>query len=266
MVWLQDSILKRLHHHTFSNMFSNKIFEAHRAQILSCFGPKVSAWLIVRLVFPTFWLFSPIFFTSLQTQFGLPRHSITDIPLCVCTHPIDLMVIHLLHCVHGNMHTKIHDAICDTFAAITWDVDFHVRQELHALSLTTFNSSSQQVDIVLTKDGICTLIDIVIANPTRTNLFPWSCATQRFVAFDATQAKEKSYHNQHPTDQFLPLSIEVFECLHKQVNVFLHNCANAIWSLKGQRALLFLPWFIFFGENLNHITKDANIFHLKSGS
>jgi len=98
---------------------------------------------------------------------------------------------------------------------------------------------------VLTKDGICTLIDIVIANPTRTNLFPWSCATQRFVAFDATQAKEKSYHNQHPTDQFLPLSIEVFECLHKQVNVFLHNCANAIWSLKGQRALLFLPWFFF---------------------
>jgi len=25
---------------------------------------------------------------------------------CVCTHPINLMGIHLLHCVHGNQHTK----------------------------------------------------------------------------------------------------------------------------------------------------------------
>ncbi len=36
---------------------------------------------------------------------------------------------------------------------------------------------------------------------------------------------------------------------------------------KGQRALLFLPWLLFFDwKNFNHITKDANIFHLKSSS
>jgi hypothetical protein len=157
------------------------------------------------------------------------------------------MVIHLLHCVHGNVHTKTHDAIRDTFAAIAWDVDFHVRQEqLHALSLTTFNSFCQQINIVLTKDGIRTLIDIVITNPTRTNLFPWSCATQGFVTFDTAQAKKKSYHYQHPIDQFLPLSIEVFECLHKQVNVFLHNCANAIWSLKGPKGPPLFALIIFF--------------------
>jgi hypothetical protein len=38
MVQLQNSISKRLHHHTFSNMFSNKISKAHRARILSCYG------------------------------------------------------------------------------------------------------------------------------------------------------------------------------------------------------------------------------------
>jgi hypothetical protein len=43
MVQLQDSISKRLHHHTFSKMLSNKIFEAHRAQILSCFSSGVGA-------------------------------------------------------------------------------------------------------------------------------------------------------------------------------------------------------------------------------
>ncbi len=32
--------------------------------------------------------------------------------------------------------------------------------------------------------------------------------------------------------KLLPLAMEVFGCLHKQMNVFLHNCANVIWSLK----------------------------------
>jgi hypothetical protein len=71
-------------------------------------------------------------------------------------------------------------------------------------------------------------------------------AIQGFVASNATQAKERSYHKQHPIDQFLPLAIEVFGCLHKHVDVFLHNCAIAIWSLKGLEGLIFLPWSSFF--------------------
>jgi hypothetical protein len=34
MIKLQDSILEHLHHHTFSNMFSSKIFKPRHAQIL----------------------------------------------------------------------------------------------------------------------------------------------------------------------------------------------------------------------------------------
>jgi hypothetical protein len=81
---------------------------------------------------------------------------------------------------------------------------------------------------VLTKDGIRTLDDILIVDPTRTNSLPWSCTTQRFVVFDATQAKEITIRNWHPIDQFFLLTIEVFGCLHKHADVFLHNCANAI--------------------------------------
>ncbi len=40
--------------------------------------------------------------------------------------------------------------------------------------------------------------------------------------------KERSYPNRHPINQILPLVIEVFDSLHKQANVFLHYCANAI--------------------------------------
>jgi hypothetical protein len=63
------------------------------------------------------------------------------------------------------------------------------------------------------------------------------CASQGFVPSNATQAKEKSYHNRHPTNQFFPLTIETFGCLQKHANVFLHDYANAIWSLKGTKGL-----------------------------
>jgi hypothetical protein len=43
---------------------------------------------------------------------------------------------------------------------------------------------------VFTKDGICTLVDVVIVNPTRTNLLPQSCAIQGFIAFNVAQVKK----------------------------------------------------------------------------
>jgi hypothetical protein len=48
---------------------------------------------------------------------------------------------------------------------------------------------------VFTKNGIHTLVDVVIPDPMQADLFPRSCATEKFVASDATQAKEKSIHN-----------------------------------------------------------------------
>jgi len=45
--------------------------------------------------------------------------------------------------------------------------------------------------------------------------------------------RKKNYCNWHRINQILPLKIEVFSCLHKHVDVFLHDYANAIWSLKG---------------------------------
>jgi hypothetical protein len=88
---------------------------------------------------------------------------------------------------------------------------------------------------VFTKDGIHTLANIVIIDPTRVDLFLQSCTIQGLATFDAAQAKEKNYRELHPTNQFLPLAIKIFSCLHKHVDAFLHDCANAIWSLKGPK-------------------------------
>jgi hypothetical protein len=47
------------------------------------------------------------------------------------------------------------------------------------------------------------------------------------------------------------------------VDVFLQNCANAIWNLKGPNDL---PFYVLVtsAKKFNHISKDANILHLKS--
>jgi hypothetical protein len=90
---------------------------------------------------------------------------------------------------------------------------------------------------VLTKDGIHTLADVVIVDPTRTYFLLGSCAIQGFVAFDVIQTKEKNYCNRHHIDQFLPLAIEAFGWLTLHVDVFLHGYVNAIWSLKETEGL-----------------------------
>ncbi len=106
---------------------------------------------------------------------------------------------------------------------------FHMGwEQLHALLSTIINSSCQWIDIVLTKDKIRNFIDVVIDDSTQTDLLPQSCETQGFVAFDATQAKERNFYNWHPTKSILFLAIEVFGCLHKHADVFLHNYANVI--------------------------------------
>jgi hypothetical protein len=126
------------------------------------------------------------------------------------------MDIQFLRCSLGNEHTWTHGVIHDTFVAITQNASFHVGQkQLHAFLSNTFNPFRWQVNIAFTKDGIRTLADVVIIDPMRVDLFPQSCAIQRFVVSNVAQTKKRSYCEWHPNDQFFTLVIEVFGCLHK---------------------------------------------------
>jgi hypothetical protein len=115
----------------------------------------------------------------------------------MCVHTsINPMGINLLCCIHGNECIGTHDVIRDTFAAIVWDVGFHVGQyQLHVLLSNMFNSSHWQIDIMFTKDGIRTLINIVVVDSTRVDLFPWACATQGFASFDIVQFTKLCYYD-----------------------------------------------------------------------
>jgi hypothetical protein len=95
------------------------------------------------------------------------------------------MGIHLLHCAHGNKHTRTRDAIRNTFVTIARDVGFHVGGEkIHAFPSNFFNPFCRWVNIVFTKDGIHTLINVVIVNLMWTNFLPQSYGIKNFVTFD----------------------------------------------------------------------------------
>jgi len=145
---------------------------------------------------------------------------------------------------------------------------------LSCVKITTTCASFNHVQLFLSTSQHCVQqrwhshsIDIIIIDPTRANFLRWSCTIQGFVTSNVAQTKEKNYHNQHFIDQFLPLGIEVFGCLHKQVDVFLQDCANAIWSSKGPKGLFFSILVVFLYQNIfNYVTKDASIFHFKLGN
>jgi hypothetical protein len=119
---------------------------------------------------------------------------------------------------------------------------------------------------VLAKNEVHTLTNVVIPNPTQAYLLFLSCSIQGFVVLGVVQTKERSYYDQHPTNQFLLFMIDVFGCLHKQANVFLHDCANAIWSLRVTWLSPFNPCYLFLLESIHNIKKDVSILQFKLSS
>jgi hypothetical protein len=102
------------------------------------------------------------------------------------------------------------------------------------LPLTTFNSSCRRFDIVLTKDDTCSL---TLSLSTNANKFTSQILhNSRIYCLRCSSSQGKELSQPTPIDQFLPLAIEVFGYLHKHAYVFLHDYANAIWSLKGTKS------------------------------
>jgi hypothetical protein len=158
------------------------------------------------------------------------------------------------------------------------------RKQLHILSLATFKSSCQQVNIILFKGGFCTLI-VVIIDPTLTNFFDWKwgrvktlitpsresrrrfleeiCCT-RICCFKNDTCKVKSYCNWYSTNQFLPLVL-VFWCSQKKVDVFWHDhgSTNHLGNERARQFPNFHLGHFLLPICFHYSTKDVGIFHLK---
>jgi hypothetical protein len=113
---------------------------------------------------------------------------------------------------------------------------------------------------VLTKDSILTLAEIVIIDPMRVDLLPDLAQLKDFPPLMQLKLGKGVITINTP----LIIIIKVFGCLYKHANVFLHDYANAIWNLKGPEGSSSFHFSHFSSsKSFNHITKDANILHLK---
>jgi hypothetical protein len=122
------------------------------------------------------------------------------------------MGIHLFRYVHGGERMNLPDVVWDAFVAIAKDTRFHVSQKPTTLNPCPFTpalqSSHYQVNIVLSVDGVHTLVEVVIIDITRVDCF-WGVVT-----IITALAKDGFYHDRFPMDMFLRLMVEVFKCLH----------------------------------------------------
>jgi hypothetical protein len=124
----------------------------------------------------------------------------------------------------------------------------------------------QLIDIILSKDGVPTIANIIIANLSSVDLLPWTTLTLRFTTSKVVHIKERTYKERVATkNKFMPLGIEVFGCLHKQVDTFLQVSSFNTWRMKGsQGPPLFGPNHVLYTRSFNYIIKDARHLYSKS--
>jgi hypothetical protein len=95
---------------------------------------------------------------------------------------------------------------------------------------------------------------------------PWSTLSlltqhERIYFLDLAQFKDwsppmqlkprKKFITTNTSLIFLFLAIEIFGCLHKHVDVFLHDCANGIWSLKRRKGFHLYTLVNFFHRKIS---------------
>jgi hypothetical protein len=109
--YLQKSVLKRLHDHSFINILVYLPFDSHQTHLRSYAGTCVGAWLLARLIIPFFHLPSYVLFTTLRIKLGLSHPLLLEVSHCICNQHLNIMGIHFLHCVHGGETMALHDVV-----------------------------------------------------------------------------------------------------------------------------------------------------------
>ncbi len=130
-------------------------------------GLGAHTWLVTRPTTPTFHLSSAHFLIELNTRLGLPHPTMAHLSWCYCGHTIDNLGTHLLRCPCGNECTTIHNTFQNIVATIALENGTHVQREVSHIFPRHI---PRQVDIFITKKIICTLMDIVVVDPIRTNM------------------------------------------------------------------------------------------------
>jgi len=148
--------------------------------------------------------FALIFFSMLQTMLGFPHFLVFSLTHCICGQLLDPMGIHLFRCANGGERTTSHDVVQDVFAYIMKDTRFHVLwEQTHIFLQPSLQSFYWQVDIVLSIDGIHTLVDVVITDFIQTYLVSQVALSCEVAVIVMTQMKEGLHCDHYTSGSFL---------------------------------------------------------------
>lgn len=97
---------------------------------------------------------------------------------------------------HGGEWTTSHDMVWNAFVSIARNIGFHVScEQTQVLRPPSLQSSCEWVDIMLLVDGIRTLPNVVIVDPTWMDLIFQIVSFHKVVTTIATQTKEGLYQD-----------------------------------------------------------------------
>jgi len=106
---------------------------------------------------------------------------------CECSHTIDHLGTQLLWCPCGSECTTSHNAFWDSVAIIILKSGTHVQKEISHVVLC--HTQQQRVDILISKYGFRTLMDIVSVDLIRTYMMQWTLMMITHVVMMVTQEK-----------------------------------------------------------------------------
>jgi len=86
------------------------------------------------------------------------------------------------------------------------------------------------VDILITKDNFWIVMDIVIADSICTNMVQQTSMMTTHVVMMVVHEKTRSYTEQAPSNDFIPLAIETYGCFHFHFYSYLIVCAHTIMA------------------------------------
>jgi hypothetical protein len=81
------------------------------------------------------------------------------------------------------------------------------------------------MDILITKNGFQTLMDVIITNPIYIDMVQQTLTTTIHVVMMVAQENTRSYVERALGNDFIPLSIETYGCLHSHHDSFFTTCA-----------------------------------------
>jgi hypothetical protein len=199
---------------------------------------------------PSFCLFLVHFLTTFCICLNISHPTIPHLSQCQCGHTINDLGIHLLCCLCESEHTTTHDTFQNIVVVITSQNGAHVKKEVsHFFSCPT----QKQMDIVIARYKLWTLVNIIIVDLTHTNLVQWASTTTTHATIIIAQDKAQSYIEWAPRNDFIPLAIETYGCFHPHFDSFLSSCVHANITCHQQTSLV-PSMFIYYYKQQVSIT------------